>query len=75
MSKLSIILIINITRQVFPPLQGDLGSPLVARSEGGTWVQVGVAVGGDGCADDTNLHQHFAPRAPAVYISVISESQ
>lgn len=52
--------------------KGDLGSPLVARSEGGTWVQVGVAVGGDGCADDTNLHQHFAPRAPAVYISVIN---
>lgn len=50
------------------PEKGDLGSPLVAKSEGGGWVQVGVAVGGGSCAGA----QESVPHAQVVYISVIN---
>ncbi|XP_063866878.1 ovochymase-2-like [Scylla paramamosain] len=54
------------------PEKGDLGSPLVAKSKGGGWVQVGVAVGGNSCAGDKRLHQESVPHAQVAYISVIN---
>ena len=46
----------------------------MSRGEGGDWVQVGVAVDSDGCAADRHVQLQPARYAPAVYISVISES-
>ncbi|XP_050728653.1 serine protease 30-like [Eriocheir sinensis] len=52
--------------------EGDLGSPLVSRSQGeGGAVQVGVAVVGDGCIGDQHTLRNLGPHSPAVYISVI----
>lgn len=59
-----------------PPLQGDLGSPLVAKDEGeggAGWVQVGVMVSGDGCIKDKDSQHNFGPHSSAVYISVTRE--
>lgn len=60
----------------YPPLQSELGSPLVARDEGvggEAWVQVGVAVAGGGCTGDKNSEHNFGPYSTAVYISVARE--